>query len=270
MAANTTNDAAGWIRLLESQMRLITSAQAGWEQWLGINTPYSPSPVAPNYISTSQFSLMGDWTSASAGFYPVIIAQGRRVKAFTGGNPPPVGITGTVKTATFGAGSTTVTVVWDNGALLDNTVSEVQFGDPFIGESVLPFANLYKISAQTLSGSITPESSLVFTMQNNDRWIARFILYLGGWSIGGGGSLTIGLSGPSGASYNLGATAAGVAWQQGASPTIALTSNQTMHEILLYAAAGTAGGPTTITYNSNGPTNVAAGSIMQATRVIGV
>src|SRR5579872_6393831 len=135
MAEGTSNDAAGWVRRLESEMRRRSSANAGWEEWLGINAPYSPSPNAPAYISGSSFSLTGDWTSASVGNYGPIAVVGRRVKAYTNSAQAPVGLQGTILTAAFAAGITTVTVLWDSGGAIDSSISEVQFGIPAPGQS---------------------------------------------------------------------------------------------------------------------------------------
>src|ERR1700733_2980973 len=94
MNEGSSNAADAWVRQLESNMR-IQSINKQWEYWLGINTPYSPSPSAPVYVSATQFRLTGDWTSASPGFYPIIAVVGRRIKAFTTDNPPPATYFGT-------------------------------------------------------------------------------------------------------------------------------------------------------------------------------
>src|SRR5580698_6002764 len=133
MNEGSSNAADAWVRQLESNMR-IQSIYKGWEYWKGINTPYSPSPNAPTYGSATTFTLTGDWTSASPGFYPVIAVVGRRVKAFTTANPSPVGVVGTITAASYVAPLTTVTVAWDS-ATIDATLTEVQFGVPYPGGS---------------------------------------------------------------------------------------------------------------------------------------
>lgn len=157
MGAGSANDNAGWMRKVESQMRFNTSANGQWEQWLGINTPYSPSPNAPVYVSSTQFTLTGDWTTASAGYYPAIAIVGRRVKAYTTSNPAPVGVTGTITAATVAGGITTVTVSWDS-ATIDSSISEVQFGIPAPGGAA-PLTG-----AQTFYGVATETSSNVYTV----------------------------------------------------------------------------------------------------------
>lgn len=136
MNAGSSNDAAGWVRLLESNMR-NQAVNKQWEYWLGINAPYSPSPNAPAYQSATSFTLTGDWTSASAGFYPIIAVVGRRIKAFTTAAPAPVGIVGTITAATFTLGQTLIAVTWDSGSL-DASLSEVQFGVPIPGGAATP------------------------------------------------------------------------------------------------------------------------------------
>jgi hypothetical protein len=131
MNDGSSNAADAWVRQLESNMR-IQSINKQWEYWLGINAPNSPSPNAPGYISTTQFSLTGDWTSPSPGFYPAIAIVGRRVKAYTSANPSPIGVTGTITAASYVAPTTTVTVLWDSTGL-DSGLTEVQFGVPYSG-----------------------------------------------------------------------------------------------------------------------------------------
>src|SRR5215469_5204595 len=94
MNAGSSNDAAGWVRLLESEMRRRSSVNCQWEQWLGINPPYAPSPNPPVALSGLSFTLNGDWTSLSVGFYPPIAVVGRRIKAITNSHQAPNGLLG--------------------------------------------------------------------------------------------------------------------------------------------------------------------------------
>jgi len=269
MGAGTSNDAAGWVRLLESQMRRRSSVACQWEEWLGINTPYSPSPNAPVYIAGNQFRLTGDWTVASAGFYSPIAVVGRRVQAFTNGSPSPNGILGTITAATVAAGATTVTVAWDSAASIDSSLTEVQFGIPTPGVAIIPSVSLYKANLQAITGSATPDTSLIFTMAAQDRWMAKFVLFLN-WTIGSGGNFTVTVSGPSGATYNMGVSTSGLAASSGSSPSITFSSTNNVIEVLLFAACGSTPGSVTLQYQeSAGPSQVLAGSFMTAQRVTG-
>lgn len=122
MNTGSANELAGFMRIIETWLRQIKSSEQ-WDRWLGITPPNSPSASAPTFISTTQFSLPGDWTSASVGFYPPIMVVNRRIQAtVTAGT-----VYGYISAASFGGGITTVTVVLDSGAL-DSGLSEVMVG----------------------------------------------------------------------------------------------------------------------------------------------
>lgn len=264
MSAGSNNDAAGWVRLLESTMRYRSSVGGPWTEWLGINTPYSPSPMAPVYVAGNQFTLTGDWTSSSAGNYPAIALVGRRVKAYTTGNPVPVGLLGTITAASFSSPNTTVTVAWDNNALIDASLSEVQFAVVPVGSS---FIALYKSNFQTINNTPSADASLIVNVGANERWSLRFSLYTNG-TIGGGGNFVVAASGPGGATFALGVNSSGVALTTGGSLTLAMTNN--FWVVDLYVATGSTPGTVTLTYASANVTQILAGSNLIAHKLAGV
>lgn len=128
------------------------------------------------------------------------------------------------------------------------------------------FLRLYKTNLQVVPASTTPESALVVPATSNQRWHLHFGIYTN--AINNGFSLTVGVSGPSGASYNLGSTAVGA--QYGASPSLRLPySLGNYFEFELVAYLGVTGGNVTLTYSSEIPINILAGSILIATQVTG-
>ena len=145
MNVGSANDLSGELRLFKSTFRQVKT-DLEWNIWQGINAPYSPSPNAPVFVSATQFSLTGDWTSASVGFYPSIAIIGRRTRAHcTAGL-----IYGTITGATFGGGITTVTVVNDSGAL-DAGLSQVDFGSLTPGRGALPGTVLTQVTTPLYS-----------------------------------------------------------------------------------------------------------------------
>lgn len=111
------------LRNLKSVVR-AESVDKQWERWLGIASPWSPSASAPTYISATSFSLPGNWTAASAGYYPVIALVNRRIKAtVTAGT-----VYGSIVSASYAGGITTVTLAMDSGMALDSGLSEVMWG----------------------------------------------------------------------------------------------------------------------------------------------
>jgi hypothetical protein len=153
MAVGTANDLGGWIRWLESNVR-EENLNKQWERWLGVNTPYSPSPNAPVFISGTSFSLTGDWTSAAAN-YPIIAVVGRRIKATIGGGDAEHAAYGTITGAVFAGGITTVTVAMDSAAL-DAGITEVAFGVPSPGGSLASSSFVYSgVSAGTDAYTVT-------------------------------------------------------------------------------------------------------------------
>lgn len=265
MSAGSSNDAAGWVRLIESTMRYRSSVGGSWEEWLGINAPYSPSPAAPVYVAANQFTLTGDWTTASPGNYRAIALVGRRVKAYTSGNPAPVGMLGTITAAAFSSPNTTVTVAWDNNAAIDASLSEVQFGIPAVSA---PFIALYKSNFQTVNNTPTADPSLVINVGASERWSLRFALYTNG-VVGGGGSFTVAASGPGGSTFALGVNGSGVALTTGSSLVLPLTNN--FFVVDLYVATSSTPGPVTLTYaGTAGVTQVLAGSYLIANKLAGV
>lgn len=266
MSAGSSNDAAGWVRLLESIMRYRSSVGGPWTEWLGINTPYSPSPAVPLYVAGNQFTLTGDWTSSSAGNYPAIALVGRRVKAYTAGNPTPVGMLGTITAASFASPNTTVTVAWDNNLSIDSSLSEVQFAVVPVGA---PFIALYKSNFQTISITPAADPSLVINVGASERWSLRFTLYTNG-NTGSGGSFSVAASGPGGASYNLGVGSSGVALSSGSSASLSLPMTNNFFVVDLYVATASTAGAVTLTYASGNATEVLAGSNLVAYKLAGV
>ena len=266
MSAGSSNDAAGWVRLIESNMRRRSSVGGQWEEWLGINTPYAPSPNAPGFVGSNQFTLTGDWTTASSGNYGPIAIVGRRVKAYTTGSPSPVGMQGTITAASFAASNTTVTVAWDNGASLDSSLSEVQFGIPSVAA---PFISIYKINAQTISSSPSADTALVVSMGALERWALRFAIYTNG-SIGGGGSFTVAASGPGGTTFNLGVVSSALALSAGTSASLALPMTNNFWVVDMFVATSNTAGNVTLTYASSNVTSVLAGSYLIAHKLAGV
>lgn len=129
------------------------------------------------------------------------------------------------------------------------------------------FTRLYKSNLQIVTNSATPDASLVVDASSNDRWHCRFILYTNG-NTGGGGIWTIGVSGPSGATYSLGCTAGGAAF--GASPSLTIPfSAGTYLEVSLEAFLSVSGGDVTLTYQSANTFNILSGSVLIATKVTG-
>jgi hypothetical protein len=155
MNVGSADDLGGFVRLQESNLR-AEGLNKQWERWLGVNSPYSPSPAAPTFIDGTHFLLTNDWTATTAN-YPPIAVVGRRVKAFvTAGT-----IFGTI-TAVAVAGNTTVTVAWDSGSL-DSGLSEVQFGIPIpgSGNSSQPALIPSQMPATVLQQTNTPLSVVI-------------------------------------------------------------------------------------------------------------
>jgi len=266
MSAGSSNDAAGWVRLLESQMRRRSSVNGCWEEWLGVNTPYSPSSAAPAFIDAHNFSLTGDWTTASAGNYGPIAVVGRRIKVYTTGNPSPVGLQGTITAASFAAGITTITAFWDNSLTIDASLNEVQFGIPAISA---PTISLFKESLQVINNTPSAETALVLNIGANERWLFRFGLYTNG-TIGGGGSFVLSPSGPGSTSYNMAVNSSGVAVAAGTSPTLTLTMTNNYFALDMFVATSATPGNVTLLYSSNNITQVLSGSYLLANKLAGV
>lgn len=266
MSAGSNNDAAGWVRLLESTMRYRSSVGGPWTEWLGINTPYSPSPAAPVYVAGNQFTLTGDWTSSSAGNYPAIALVGRRVKAYVTSNPTPVGMLGTITAASFSSPNTTVTVAWDNNASIDASLSEVQFAVVPVGS---PFIALYKSNFQTINNTPAADVSLIINIGANERWGLRFTLYTNG-TIGGGGNFVVAASGPGGAQFALGVNSSAVACATGGTASLTLAMTNNFWVVDLYVATASTPGNVTLTYASANITQILAGSNLIAHKLAGV
>lgn len=127
------------------------STNKAWERWLGLTSPASPSPNPPTFVSGTQFTLTNDWTSAST-YYPAICQIGRRIRAFVSAGT----IYGYITNLSFSGGLTTVTCIWDSGAL-DAGLTEVQFSPIMPSSNNLPIIQPLNIlvgnPAFTLSNS---------------------------------------------------------------------------------------------------------------------
>lgn len=265
MSAGSSNDAAGWVRLLESVMRYRSSVGGPWTEWLGINSPYAPSPAPPVYVAGNRFTLTGDWTTELTSNYPAIALVGRRIKAYTAAHPSPVGLLGTITAASFSSPDTTITVAWDNNATIDSSLSEVQFSVVPVGSSVLA---LYKSNFQAVNNTPAADTSLIINAAALERWSLRFSLYTNG-TVGGGGSFTVAASGPGGSVFALGVNGSGVAFTTGSSLVLPMTNN--FFVVDLYAATGATPGPVTLTYAAAANvTQVLAGSHLVAHKLAGV
>lgn len=129
------------------------------------------------------------------------------------------------------------------------------------------FVRLYKTNLQGVTNSAIADPSLVVTATSNQRWHMRFGLYTN-INIGGGGNWTIGVSGPSGATYNLGCASVGASF--GSSPSLTIPfSSGTYFEIALEAFIGVTGGTVTLTYQSATAFNILSGSTLIANQVTG-
>lgn len=96
------------------------------------------SGFTPTYISANSFSVPGDQTA--------ILQVGRRLQIVDSGGTKYATITASV----FGAGITTVTVLVDNGGILQNPVSSVAYGLLSATNPSIPFfivQNIYPISS---------------------------------------------------------------------------------------------------------------------------
>lgn len=129
------------------------------------------------------------------------------------------------------------------------------------------FTRLYKTNLQGVTNSTAPDAALVATVTSNQRWHLRFGIYTS-INTGSGGNWTVGVSGPSGATYNLGCSGVGAVF--GASPTLTIPfSSGTYFEFALEAFIGVTGGSVTLTYESATAFNVLSGSILVANQVMG-
>lgn len=119
---------------LDDQLRIIKSTERkesinkGWERWLGKITAFT-------FSTGTQFTCAGDQRTVFAGGTapggPCEV--GRRIKAtVTAGT-----VYGFITSVSFSAGTTTVNVTNDSGAL-DSGLSEVQFGSVYSHNSNIP------------------------------------------------------------------------------------------------------------------------------------
>jgi hypothetical protein len=109
---------AGNIRLLKSELRGV-ALNASWERWKGARNLAGVADIAFLFNGPTQFFVNDDFTSASR----LVATVGRRVKATIASTT----LYGVITAASAVGSLTTVTVLWQSGAL-DATLSEVQFG----------------------------------------------------------------------------------------------------------------------------------------------
>ncbi len=117
--------------VLDDQLRNIKSVvrqeseNKQWIRYLGLQS--APSTSAPSYISSTSFSLPGDWVT------PGIMQVNRRIVAIcTGGN-----YTGSIATATYNGVITTVTLTMDSTGI-DASMTEVMVGALTDGNGSVP------------------------------------------------------------------------------------------------------------------------------------
>lgn len=113
-----SQDLGGNLRLLKSVMRAL-GAHMSWERWRGIKNLATTGNIAFTFSSGTVFTVNDDFTNASR----LVAVVGRRVRATVTAGV----IYGRITVASFASPNTTITCVWDSGAL-DSGLSEVEFG----------------------------------------------------------------------------------------------------------------------------------------------
>lgn len=137
-----------------------------WQSLVGLQGSGWTGGLAWTFISSTQASIQGNQTttgSGPTGYIPV----GSRVRAFvTAGT-----VYGQVTATSFSAGATTVTFVWDSGAL-DSGLSDVQIGGDYravpnsvVSQTQAPLYAAITNSGSTWTGALTPAISTYVTGQ---------------------------------------------------------------------------------------------------------
>jgi len=103
------------------------------------------SGLAPTFISSTSFSVLGDQTAT--------FTQGRRVQTSNTGGV----ITSSVVSATFGAGSTTIVVANDSG-VIDSGLTSVSFGLLNAAAPSVPFSGLRRIQGDFSNATLGSRS----------------------------------------------------------------------------------------------------------------
>jgi len=118
LGTGEAGDLGGELRRLKSELRSLSLSMT-WEHWLGLKNLAATGNVAFTYVGATQFRVNDNFTASNRN----VATVGRRVKACITGST----LYGTISAATFSTPNTTITVVWDSGAL-DNTLTEIMFG----------------------------------------------------------------------------------------------------------------------------------------------
>lgn len=119
MGDGQAGDLDGEFRRVKSEIR-AESLIKSWERWKGLKNNVSPAGnIAFTFSSGTVFTINDNFLTATR----MVAVVGRRVRALLSGST----IYGTITVATFSNPTTTVTVLWDSGAM-DGTLSEIQFG----------------------------------------------------------------------------------------------------------------------------------------------
>jgi hypothetical protein len=231
-----------------------------WITLLGLTSVSWSGALAWTYISSTQASIRGDQTTAGTGYLQV----GTRVRAFvTAGT-----IYGYVTALSVGGGPiTTVTFKWDNNGALDSGLTDIQTaGDIEFNETPVTLRHRYRTTDQAITNLNVNDDTLIFAINKSEVWQFEFTLYCD-LNTGGGGSVIITPSVPSGATYRIGNYNNLVGWSTTTLNVFASGGN--FIQLVMTVTNGTTAGNVTIGYTGQGPvigTNVKALSTLRAMR----
>jgi len=149
-----SGDLDGELRLIKSEIK-GTVENLSWERWKGERNLADTANVAFTFSTATVFTVNDDFVGASR----AVAILGRRVRANITGSV----LYGTITVASFSSPTTTVTVVWDSGAM-DATLTEISFGPELRALSVSSVAQGVADRIALWSGvnAITSNANLTF------------------------------------------------------------------------------------------------------------